>query len=282
MHAPAVIEICQRLDGIPLAIELAAARLPLLGVEGLRARLDERFNVLTAGSRVVLRRHQTLRATLEWSHGLLTPDEQTVFRRLGVFAGSFTLEAAQHVASDDRIDAWAALDHLGTLVDKSLVLAEGDPVPRYRLLETTRAYALERLAEAGETERMLRRHAEALLALLATFEKDDWRWRMTPADTVARRGGARQSPRRARLGSTAAAGADLVVPLAGVSFHVWSATNHAARVSNGVWRCAIICTKESRRATRRDTGSRSRGSANMRSAAKASTRRCVLPTSTDH
>ncbi len=165
-HTPAVIEICRRLDGIPLAIELAAARLPLLGVEGMRTRLDERFNVLTASSRVVLRRHQTLRATLEWSHGLLTPDENTVFRRLGVFAGSFTLEAAQNVASDERIDVWAALDHLGALVDKSLVLAEGDPVPRYRLLETTRAYALERLAEAGETERVLQRHAEALVAML--------------------------------------------------------------------------------------------------------------------
>ena len=197
---PAVIEICRRLDGIPLAIELAAARLPLLGVEGLRARLDERFNVLTAGARVVLRRHQTLRATLEWSHGLLTPDEQTVFRRLGVFAGSFTLEAAQHVVSDERIDVWAALDHLGALVDKSLVLAEGDPVPRYRLLETTRAYALERLAEAGETARMLRRHAEAILALLAAYEEDDRRWRKTPADTAAHRGGARQSPRRTRMG----------------------------------------------------------------------------------
>jgi predicted ATPase len=96
-------------------------------VEGLRARLDERFNVLTAGARVVLRRHQTLRSTLEWSHGLLTPDERTVFRRLGVFAGSFTLESAQYVVTDESIDAWAALDHLGALVDKSLVLAEGDP-----------------------------------------------------------------------------------------------------------------------------------------------------------
>lgn len=148
-HAPAVIEICRRLDGIPLAIELAAARLPLLGLEGLPARLDERFNILTAGARVVLRRHQTLRSTLEWSYGLLTPEEQTVFRRLGIFAGSFTLEAAQHVASDGRIDAWTALDHFGALVDKSPVLAVGDPVPRYRLLETTRAHALERLAEAG-------------------------------------------------------------------------------------------------------------------------------------
>src|SRR4029078_3907747 len=96
-----------------------------------------------------LRRHQTLRATLEWSHGLLTPDQSTVIRRLGVFAGSFTLEGAQEVARAHRIDAWAALDHLGTLVDKSLVLAEGDPVPRYRLLETTRAYSLRALPAAA-------------------------------------------------------------------------------------------------------------------------------------
>ena len=236
-HVPAVIEICKRLDGIPLAIELAAARLALLGLEGLRTHLGERFNVLTAGSRVVLPRHQTLRATLEWSHGLLTPQESTVLRRLGVFAGSFTLEAAQHVASDDRLDAWAALDHLGGLVDKSLVLAEGDPVPRYRLLETTRAYALERLAEAGETEHVRRRHAEALLALLATFEKDDWRWRMTAAATVAL--AAELDNLRGALGwvATAAAGSDLVVPLAGVSFHVWSATNHTAE---GLERCLVV------------------------------------------
>jgi predicted ATPase/DNA-binding winged helix-turn-helix (wHTH) protein len=172
-NTPAIVEICRRLDGIPLAIELAAARLPLLGVEGLRARLDERFSVLTAGSRMVLRRHQTLRAALEWSHGLLTPDQQTVFRRLGVFAGSFTLEAAQHVAQGGAIDEWSALDHLGGLIDKSLVLAEGDPIPRYRLLETARAYALERLAEAGETSPVMRRHAEALLRLVTGFDAED-------------------------------------------------------------------------------------------------------------
>src|SRR6185369_1447826 len=91
----------------------------------------------------------------------------------------FSLEAAQHVARDERIDAWAALDHLGALVDKSLVLAEGDPVPRYRLLETTRAYALERLAEARETEQPLRRPAESLVAMLSEFESDDRRWRGT-------------------------------------------------------------------------------------------------------
>ncbi len=236
-HTPAVIEICRRLDGIPLAIELAAARVPLLGVEGLRSRLDERFNVLTAGSRVVLRRHQTLRATLEWSHGLLTPDEQTVFRRLGIFAGSFSLESAQHVASDDRIDAWGALDLLGALVDKSLVLAEGDPVPRYRLLETTRAYALERLADAGETQRMLRRHAEAMLAFLDAYERDDRRWSVTQADVMA--AAAELDNLRAALGwvATAAEGADLVLPLVSVSVHVWFATFHLAE---GLERCLAL------------------------------------------
>jgi predicted ATPase/DNA-binding winged helix-turn-helix (wHTH) protein len=235
-HTPAVIEICRRLDGIPLAIELAAARLPLLGIEGLRTRLDERFNVLTAGARVVLRRHQTLRATLEWSHGLLTPDEQTVFRRLGVFAGTFALEAAQHVASNVHIDTWAVLDHLGALVDKSLVLAEGDPVPRYRLLETTRAYALERLAEAGETERVLRRHAEAMITLLAVHEEGDRRWRITPADAVA--AAAELHNLRAALAwvVTTAAGSDLVIPLAGLSFPVWAATH----LVEGLERCLAL------------------------------------------
>ena len=117
-----------------------------------------------------------------------------------MFAGGFTLEAAQHVASDERIDPWTVLDHLGALVDKSLVLAEGDPMPRYRLLETTRAYALERLAEAGETQATLRRHAEAVLALLEPFETDDWQWRATGSTVPAARRRARQPARRARLG----------------------------------------------------------------------------------
>ncbi len=224
-NAPTVVEICRRLDGIPLAIELAAARLPLLGVEGLRARLGERFNVLTGGARVVLRRHQTLRATLEWSHGLLTPVEQTVFMRLGVFAGSFALEAAQLVASDDQIGAWAALDHLEALVDKSLVLAEGNSLPRYRLLETTRAYALERLAEAGETERMLRQHALAMCAVLESSEGDDQHWRMTPADIAPAE--SELDNLRAALAwvSTAADSNELAIALAGKSHRVWMATH---------------------------------------------------------
>jgi predicted ATPase len=165
----AVADICRRLDGIPLAIELAAARVPLLGVEGLRQRLGERFQVLTAGARAVMRRHQTLRAALEWSHGLLDEPERRVFRRLGVFAGGFTLEAAQAVATDPGIDGWDVLEHLGALVDKSLVVAEGEPLPRYRLLETSKLYALERLAEAGETEAVLLHHAEHCIALAEAF-----------------------------------------------------------------------------------------------------------------
>jgi predicted ATPase/DNA-binding winged helix-turn-helix (wHTH) protein len=170
----AVVDICRHLDGIALAIELAAARVPLLGVDGLRARLDERFRVLTGGPRLALQRHQTLRAALDWSHGLLTQDEQTVFRRLGVFVGSFSLESAQRVTADNRIDEWAVLDHLGALVDKSLVVAETGEEPRYRLLETSRAFALEKLQQAGEAEAALRRQAEAMLAVFEGSLKDEY------------------------------------------------------------------------------------------------------------
>ena len=165
-NVEAVIDICSRLDGIALALELAAARVPLLGVEGIRERLGERFRMLTGGARVSLRRHQTLRAALDWSHNLLSGDEQKVFRRLGVFAGGFTIESAQRVASDEQIDEWAVLDHLSGLVDKSLVLVDGGPRPRYRLLETARTYALEKLAEAGETDAWMRRHATSTQAVL--------------------------------------------------------------------------------------------------------------------
>jgi predicted ATPase/DNA-binding winged helix-turn-helix (wHTH) protein len=165
-----VVDICRRLDGLPLAIELAAGRLPLLGIEGIRARLSERFRVLTGGARFAPRRQQTLRAAFEWSHDLLTVPEQTVFRRLAVFVGGFSLELAQRVAADDHIDAWAVLDHLGVLVDKSLVIIEGRDTPRYRLLETGRAFALEQLDRACETDALLSRHAQALRALMQAFD----------------------------------------------------------------------------------------------------------------
>jgi predicted ATPase len=222
-NVAAVAEICRRLDGIPLALELAAARVPLLGVEGLRARLDERFRVLTGGARTVLRRHQTLRGTLEWSHGLLSAEEQAVFRRLGVFAGSFTLEAVQKVAADETLSDWQALDHLGALVDKSLVVAEGEGVPRYRLLETTRAFALERLGETGETEECLRRHARATLevieAIPAQPRPDD------PASAIAALA-AEVDNVRAALQWLAGSPDDapLTVALNAAAFRVWNAT----------------------------------------------------------
>ena len=173
-NVAAVVEICRHLDGIALAIELAAARVPLLGVEGLRARLDERFRILTGGARLALRRHQTLRAALEWSYGLLTPEEQTVFRRLGVFVGSFGLDSARYVAAAARLDEWTVLDHLGALVDKSLVVAEAGEEPRYRLLETSRAFALEKLNDVSEAEVTLRRHAEAMLVVFEQSRREEY------------------------------------------------------------------------------------------------------------
>jgi len=169
-----VVEICRRLDGLPLAIELAAARVPLLGVEGVHNRLDDRFRVLTAGARTALPRHQTLRAAIEWSYALLGAHEQAVMRRLGVFVGGFGLESAQHVAADENIDEWAVLDHIGALVDKSLVVAEPGEEPRYRLLETGRSWAIEKLAEADEMEATLRRHAQAVLTVFERSDAQQW------------------------------------------------------------------------------------------------------------
>ncbi|HXW64801.1 MAG TPA: winged helix-turn-helix domain-containing protein [Burkholderiaceae bacterium] len=165
-NVAAVVEICKQLDGVALAIELAAARVPLLGVHGVQQRLDERFPLLASGSREALPRHRALSAALEWSYGLLSDDERHVLDRLGIFVGGFSLEAAQELVADERIDGWMALEHLSTLVDKSLVIIDpGDP-PRYRLLETTRAFALQRLAASAAIASARRKHALALVAWL--------------------------------------------------------------------------------------------------------------------
>ncbi|HUL65316.1 MAG TPA: winged helix-turn-helix domain-containing protein [Burkholderiaceae bacterium] len=168
-NAAAVIEICRALDGVPLAIELAAARSHMLGMPRLLASMRDRLDVLTSNrNRAAPARQQTLRAALEWSHGFLQARERQVFRRLGVIAGSASLELVEYMLIDDELDRWAVLDVLDTLVDRSLVAVlsgeDGDE-PRYRLLETPRAYALERLDEAGERPAAQRRHAEALAAL---------------------------------------------------------------------------------------------------------------------
>jgi predicted ATPase/class 3 adenylate cyclase len=160
-NAPIVAEICSRLDGIPLAIELAAARVKVLSVPNLAARLNERFRILTGGRRDVLARQQTLRATIDWSYGLLTAQEQLLFNRVGIFAGGFSLEAASAACSGEGLEEPDMLDLLASLTDKSLVIAdtEGDK-ERYQLLESTRAYALEKLTAADEHEQLARRHAE--------------------------------------------------------------------------------------------------------------------------
>ncbi len=161
----AVATICARLDGIPLAIEMAAARAPALGCQGVLDRLDDRFRLLTGGRRTALPRQRTLAATLDWSHGLLAERDAAVFRRLGAFSGGFTLEAASEVACGEDLDPLDVVDAISSLFAKSLVASDpGAAHRRYRLLETTRAYALEKLAAAGETIDIQRRHANWCLA----------------------------------------------------------------------------------------------------------------------
>jgi predicted ATPase len=163
-NAAVVIELCRLLDGMALALELAASRVRLLGLPKLRASLDDRLRLLTRSSnRAAPARQQTLRATLEWSHALLDAPAQAVFRRLAVMAGSASLALVTAVAADEALDEWAVLDGLAVLVDRSLVgllpAADGhDDMPRYRLLDSPRALALERLAASGERAAVVQRH----------------------------------------------------------------------------------------------------------------------------
>jgi predicted ATPase len=173
-NAPTVACICHRLDGLPLAIELAAARVSALGLEQLAARLADRFRLLTGGSRTALPRHQTLRATLEWSYALLAEPEQRLFDRLAVFAGGWTLEAAEAVGAGDGIESADVLELLIHLVDKSLVVAQeglrGEAW--YRLLETLREYGWEGLTRSGGADATLRRHVAFFLALAERAEPE--------------------------------------------------------------------------------------------------------------
>lgn len=165
-NAEAVARICQRLDGIPLAIELAAARLGVLSIEQIATRLNDRFRLLTGGSRTALRRQQTLWSTIEWSHKLLSEKEKVCLRRLAVFSGGLSLEAAEAVCSGEEIEATEVLDLLAGLVRKSLVVAEEvSGQARYRLVETMRQYASEKLVDAEEAEPVRNRHRDWYLAL---------------------------------------------------------------------------------------------------------------------
>jgi predicted ATPase/DNA-binding XRE family transcriptional regulator len=163
-NAPVIAAICSRLEGLPLAIELAAARVQVLTVQQIAERLDDCLRVLTTGARLAPLRHQTLRAALDWSYALLSEVERRTFERLGIFAGGWTLEAAEAICAEDGLGAEAILDLLASLVDKSLVIGEEqDARVRYRLLDPVRQYAREQLALRGGTA--LRRHAEVYLAL---------------------------------------------------------------------------------------------------------------------
>jgi predicted ATPase/DNA-binding CsgD family transcriptional regulator len=165
-NAGDVARICHRLDGIPLALELAAGRLRHLDAATLASRLDDVFGLLTGGSRTALPRHQTLRATIDWSYNLLSLEERLLLQRLSVFAGGWTLDAAEAICSGEGLDAGAVLDALGALVDKSLVIASRPPgaAARYRLPETVRQYARDKLDAAGESPRLRTRHRDYFLA----------------------------------------------------------------------------------------------------------------------
>ncbi len=171
-NAPAIAQVCHRLGGIPLAIELAAARVKTLRVEQIAARLDDRFRLLTGGSRTALPRHQTLRASIDWSYALLSGSEQILLRRLSVFAGGWRLEAAEAVCSGDGIESADVLDVLTQLVNKSIAIVkrEAGRETRYRLLETIRQYAREKLLEAGEAAVVQARHLDFYLKLAEKAE----------------------------------------------------------------------------------------------------------------
>ncbi|MEV6372374.1 AfsR/SARP family transcriptional regulator [Micromonospora musae] len=161
----AVVGICRSLDGMPLAIELAAARLRSMTAAQVAARLDDRFRLLTGGSRTALPRHQTLRAVVDWSWDLLDAAEQALWRRLAVFTGGVTAETVERVCAGGELAPDEVFERLSALVEKSLVIVVGDGEPRYRMLETIREYGLDRLVEAGEAERLRQAHAAQYLAL---------------------------------------------------------------------------------------------------------------------
>ena len=165
-----MVRVCRALDGMPLAIELAAARLRTMSIDQLANRLDDRFRLLTSGSRTALPRHRTLRAVVDWSWELLTDAERMVLRRLSVFSGGASLEAAERVCAGDAVEQEQVLELLTSLAEKSLLVTEGDGAPRYRMLGTIKEYAADRLAEAGESDLARQAHLAYFTELAETAE----------------------------------------------------------------------------------------------------------------
>lgn len=228
-NATAVAELCVRLDGMPLAIELGAARTRALTVQQILDRLDDRFALLTTGSRTAAARHQTLRATVDWSHNLLSEMARILFRRASVFVGGFSLEAAEAVCSGEGLERAEILHLLAGLVDKSLVIvSEVAGEARYRMLETVRHYGMERLIESGEADEMRRRHArffctlaEQAEPLLNGRERTTW---------LARHGTEEGNFRAALAWSHDAEQQDVTLRLAGSLFWFWL---HSGRWGEG-------------------------------------------------
>jgi non-specific serine/threonine protein kinase len=234
-NAKAVAEICSRLDGIPLALELACARLRLLSAEQVASRLDDAFRLLTGGARTALARHQTLRATMDWSYELLTPAEQATLRGLAVFPGGFDLEAAETVVGDVEREApdggSDVVDILAHLVDKSLMRVESEGAEvRYRLLETVRQYGGEKLAQADETDETRRRHRDFYLAR-------GERWRPWEQGGVPIDGADDDSFRAALEWSLAANDADPSLRLAAALWLYWLYSGHELEGCAWLERC---------------------------------------------
>jgi predicted ATPase/DNA-binding winged helix-turn-helix (wHTH) protein len=214
-----VIEICQRLDGMPLALELAAARMPLLGAHGVAARLDDRFKLLAGGSRSAPTRQQTLQAALDWSLALLPETERGVFQWLGVFAGGFTLSLASAVLVTDALDEWALIDALAVLAEHSLLSVSTSDPPRYALSETARAYALEQLQAGSEYNALRTRHATAMRHFFDA-SPSDW-LQMSDADWLARYEPELDNMRAALTWAHHQADAETVVALVGAAAPLW-------------------------------------------------------------
>jgi predicted ATPase len=245
-NAAALREICRRLDGIPLAIELAAARVRAFAVEQIAARLDDRFGLLTTGPRTAMPRQQTLRAAVDWSYALLSEPERALLRRLSVFAGGWKFEAAEAVAAGDGLQPYAVLDLLAQLVDKSLVLAEPQRgAVRYRLLETIRQYARERLDEAGEAGCTCDRHLAYFLDLA---EQAEPKLRGPEARTVMDRLEEEHDNLRLAIDWALQTGGDAALRLSGALAWFWWGRDHHSEGCR--WLARALTTTQVRSAAR--------------------------------
>ncbi|MFJ6620239.1 ATP-binding protein [Kitasatospora sp. NPDC091335] len=225
-NAEAVTQLCRRLDGLPLAVELAAGRLRALSVEQITARLDDRFRLLTGGSRTALPRHRALRTTIGWSHELCTVQERLLWARLSAFVGGFDLEAAEYVCAGEGIEPEEVLDLLDELVAGSVVLREDGPFGvRFRLLDTLREYGGQWLRAAGEEQRLLRRHRDWYLGL-ATWGEVEW-FGPRQAETAERTGLAHTNLRAALEFCLAEPGEEqIALLLAGTLWFYWVGCGH--------------------------------------------------------